>query len=355
MKNYKSLLKTTGILILGIIIGWLIFKSDSEVIPIKENSDTEATSKASIFTCSMHPQIRQNNPGKCPICAMDLIPLDLESGESDDINQIQISESAIKIAEVQTTLVQRAVPEKEIFLSGKVKADERRMSVITSRFHGRIEKLFVNYTGQNVKEGEKLATIYSPELISAQKELFQVIELKQSNPDLYKLTRNKLKLLSLSDTQIDNIEKKGELQYYFEILSPATGTVMKKMVADGDMIEEGMMIFELIDLSSLWVLFEVYEIDLPWIKIGDVIHFEVPANPGKKFTSKVTFIDPMVDHMMRVAFVRSEINNSGFNLKPEMFVKGMIKSAIPHVKNSLIIPKTSVLWTGKKSVVYVKK
>lgn len=250
MKNYKSYLKITVVLILGIFIGWLIFKEKHKDSPEKLSMDDMGKAVASVWTCSMHPQIRQNVPGKCPLCAMDLVPLETGSDENTDINQIQISESAMKIAEVQTTLVQRAVPEKEIRLSGKVKADERRISVITSRFHGRIEKLFVNFTGQEVKEGEKLATIYSPDLISAQKELFEVIKLKQSNPEFYKLVRNKLKLLSLSDTQIDNIEKKGELQYYFDVLSPLNGTVMKRMVAVGDMVDEGMMIFELIDLSD---------------------------------------------------------------------------------------------------------
>ncbi len=338
----------------GIIIGWIIF-GGGKGTPVQQlSADKNIETKVSIWTCSMHPQIRQNKPGKCPICAMDLISLNSENDDNTDFNITQMSESAMKIAEVQTTIVQKSSPIKEIRLTGKVKPDERNISVITSRFSGRIEKLFVNFTGQVVQQGEKLATIYSPDLITAQKELFEAIKFKQSNPEYYKAARNKLKLWSLNESQIDNIEKNTEPQNYFDILSPLSGTVMKRQVAHGDYVEAGALLFEIADLSSVWIMFNAYESDLPWIRTNDNLTFEVQSIPGKQFNGKVTFIDPVVDPEARVAYVRTEINNPDNLLKPEMFAQGIIKTKLPSIENALIIPKSAVLWTGKKAVVYVK-
>ncbi len=355
MKNKRQLFIYAAMIIAGIIIGWIIFGGGKESSSTAVSSDKNSEVQASIWTCSMHPQIRVDKPGKCPICGMDLIPVSSgEDKENNEYNKIQMSESAVKIAEVQTTIVQKSLPSKEIRLPGKVKPDERKISVITSRFSGRIEKLFVNFTGQEVQQGEKLATIYSPDLITAQKELFESIKFKQSNPEYYKAARNKLKLWSLNENQIDNIEKNGEPQNYFDVLSPLKGTVMKREIALGAYVSEGTLLFEIADLSSVWVLFDAYESDLPWIRKGDNLTFEVQSLPGKMFSGEVTFIDPVMDSEVRVAYVRTEMVNSDNLLKPEMFVHGIIKTKLSAVKNALIIPKSSVLWTGKKAVVYVK-
>lgn len=354
MKNKKQLLIYTALIVGGIVIGWMIFGGNTEnsqkQIPITDSQNQQAE----VWTCSMHPQIRKDGPGKCPICGMDLIPLNNEEGEELSNNQIQLSESAMKIAEVQTSLVQKSAPIKEIRLSGKIKPDERKVEVITARFAGRIEKLFVNFTGQQVQKGEKLATLYSPDLITAQKELFEATKFKQSNPEYYKAAKSKLKLWSLSDKQIENIEQNGEPQNYFDILSPLSGTVLKKEVALGDYLEEGMLLFEVADLSSVWVLFDAYESDLPWIRNNDKVTFELQSQPGKQFSNTITFIDPVVNAETRVAAVRTEITNSDNLLKPEMFVKGLIQAKLPNIQNALLITKSSVLWTGKTAVVYVK-
>ena len=354
MKNKKQLLIYSLLIVGGILIGWILFggtkEKSSEPISIDKNIEQKAT----IWTCSMHPQIRKDGQGKCPICGMDLIPLNNEEDETAGDNQIQLSESAMKIAEVQTSVVLKSTPVKEIRLSGKIKPDERKVEVITARFAGRIEKLFVNFTGQQVQKGEKLATVYSPDLITAQKELFEAIKFKQTNPEYYKAAKNKLKLWSLSDKQIENMEQNGEPQNYFDILSPLSGTVLKKEVALGDYLAEGMLLFELADLSSVWVLFDAYESDLPWIRNNDKVTFELQSQPGKQFSNTITFIDPVVNAETRVAAVRTEINNSDNLLKPEMFVAGLIQAKLPNIQNALLIPKSSVLWTGKKAVVYVK-
>ncbi len=350
-QNYKLIVT---VLIFGTILGFAIGKTTNK--QTSEISVQQPEKESQIWTCSMHPQIRQDEPGSCPICGMDLIPLETTDSEEDNIDpkEIQMTESAMALASVQTTRVKRGMPEKTVQLLGKVKADERNISELTARFGGRIEKLFINYTGQNVVKGQKLGIIYSPELISAQKELLEAIKFKKTNPSFYRSVRTKLKLWELTESQIDAIEEKGEPKIYFDILSPITGTVTKRHVAIGDYVKEGSALFEVINLTKVWVLFDAYETDLPWIKKGDKVEFTLQSVPGKTYSGKVTFIDPFIDAATRVAKVRVELNNPEQILKPEMFANGILLSTTAESSNELLIPKSSILWTGKRAVVYVK-
>ncbi len=356
-EHYKLLI---GVFIVGLLFGWIFFHSSGKTIQTSqelsgvENQNTESANQ--IWTCSMHPQIRMDQPGQCPICGMDLIPLTSmsSSDESIDPNEIVMTESAAKLAAIQTRIVTKGVPDKSVYLNGKVQADERRIAELTARFGGRIEKLFVNFTGQNVTKGEKLTTIYSPGLVTAQRELLEAISFKESRPSLYTAAKGKLKLWDLTDEQISAIEEKGEPQIYFDVLSPITGTIAMRHVALGDYIKEGTVLFKVIDLTRVWVLFDAYESDLPWIKLGDKIDFTVQALPGKRFSEKVTYIDPFINAETRVAKVRVEVSNSQLTLKPEMFSSGLLESKIAEASNKIIVPKSSVLWTGKRAVVYVK-
>lgn len=354
MKKYISRIKSISIpLILGLALGWIFFgingnQSESETHIHEESVET-------IWTCSMHPQIKQNKPGLCPICAMDLIPLEkVDSGEEVDPNELPMTESAIKLADVQIFKVIKGNTVKNIPLQGKIEADERNISSITARFGGRIEKLYVNFTGQQVKKGQKLASIYSPELVTAQKELLESMKLKSSNPSFYEAARSKLILLDLTKRQIDGIEKKGEPKIYFDYLSPLSGTVTKRNISLGEYKKEGDILFEVLDLSKVWVLFDAYESDLPWIKLGDNVEFDVPSLSGKRYKGVVKYIDPLIEPATRVAKVRVELNNPGQRLKPEMLVKGLVESQESIKSPQIIIPKSAVLWTGKRSVVYVK-
>jgi Cu(I)/Ag(I) efflux system membrane fusion protein len=342
-------------LIVGLLLGGLFFGGHESTTDNHNHEEAEQTENT-IYTCSMHPQIRQNEPGLCPICAMDLVPMTTLQEQGDDIdpNEIQMTESAIKLADVQTAIVKRGVPEKSVHLLGKVKADERNIAQLTARFGGRIEKLFINYKGQNVKKGQKLGTIYSPDLITAQKELLEAIKYIRTNPSFYKASRSKLKLWDLTDEQIDAIENKGEPKLYFDILSPISGTVTKRQVAVGDYVKKGTALFEVIDLTKVWVMFDAYESDLPWIKHGDNINFTLQSLPGKIYSEIVSYIDPFIDAATRVAQVRVEISNPNLSLKPEMFANGILVSNIAENSNELLIPKSAILWTGKRAVVYVK-
>lgn len=352
--NKKQLLIMVAVLVTGILIGYFISKSANKQNNTSIHQHTSSSAHQT-WTCSMHPQIREDEPGQCPICGMDLIPVSNMEAETVAEDEIQMSEAAVKIADVQTVTVQKSTPNKEIYLPGKVKADERRIADITSRFGGRIEKLYVNFTGQQVKRGQRLASIYSPQLVTAQKELFEAAKFKESNPSYYEAAINKLKLWDLTDMQIQNILENKEVQYYFNVLSPQSGTVVSRNVSQGDYVKEGASLFEIANLDKVWVLFDAYESDLPWIEEGDEIHFTVQSLPGKTFTSKITFIDPVIDPQTRVASVRTEVNNSKAQLKPEMFAQGILQASLDEVENALVIPKSSVLWTGKRAVVYVKE
>ncbi len=353
--NKKEWILVLASLAVGLILGLIFFGgSGGGATEVHDHATEQAENeKNTIWTCSMHPQIKMDEPGQCPICGMDLIPLENKTQEEAAPDEIQMSESAMKLADIETTVVTKGIPERTVYLLGTIKPDERRIAEMTARFGGRIEKLFVNFTGQEVRKGQKLAMIYSPELIAAQKELLEAVKFKDSSPGFYKAARTKLKLWDLTEEQIDKLENAGETRHYFELLSPISGTVTKRYVTLGDYVKEGSPLFEVIDLRKVWAMFDAYESDLPWIKVGDKITFSIQSLPGKNYIGKVIYIDPFIDALTRVAGVRVELNNPKLELKPEMYVSGILHSEMKK-QNDILIPKSSVLWTGKRAVVYVK-
>ena len=354
--NKQQLVYIAVTLLVGVTLGWLIFGGQSETKQTAEGTEDHSQhQQAEIWTCSMHPQIQQDKPGQCPICGMDLIPLNNSmDSESALPDEVPMSASAMKLAEVQSMIVKKQDPEKELRLLGKVKPDERLKLSQTVHIPGRIEKLYVNFTGEKVAKGQKIASIYSPQLVTAQKELFEVLKDEKTNPEFVKAARAKLKQWKLSDEQIAELESKREIRTEFDVLSDHNGYVMQLNVAEGDYVKEGQQLFHIVDLSTVWVLFEAYENDLPWIKLGDRIDIEVQSVPGRTFKGNVTFIDPFVNPKTRVAYVRVELPNSNTLLKPDMFADGIITSKLNMSKPELIVPKSAVLWTGKRAVVYVK-
>ena len=356
LKNNKIVLIIT--LVAGIFIG-SFFSGDSDNTEAQQAHQHDAKKEEkTIWTCSMHPQIKMDKPGKCPICGMDLIPLDnvkkSDSETQTDPNEITMTEETMKLAEIQTLKVTRSKPEKEVRLLGKVKPDERLFYTQAAHFPGRIEDLYANFTGKKIVKGQKIAKIYSPELITAQKELFEAIKSKETYPLLYKSARNKLKLWKLSDAQIDAIEQKGEIIEELDVLADYSGVIINRKVELGDHVKEGGALYELADLSHVWVMFEAYEPDLPWLNINDNVTFTVQGLGNKLFKGKITYINPFVDAKTRVAEVRVELNNPGIKLLPEMFANGIIKAELKGVENAIVVPKSAVLWTGKRAIVYVK-
>jgi len=340
-------------LIIGLFLGWLFFHSSRK--SEKEPDQLTESTKSTIWTCSMHPQIRMPQPGKCPICGMELIPLVQTGTSSIDPDAIHMSKEATELADVLTSKVTMQKPVKEVRLYGKVQADERLFQNQTAHVPGRIEKLYINFTGESVTKGEVLAEIYSPELINAQQELLETAKTKQLQPELYDASKEKLRQLKLTDEQIANIESSGVVQNNFEVVSNTAGTVTDRKVNTGDHVSQGTVLLEIADLSKVWVMFDAYESDLQFLHKDEKISFTIQALPGIDFTGNIIFIDPVIDPVTRVAKVRVETGNQSGKLKPEMFATGIVSSTLTEYSKNVVIPKSAVLWTGRRSVVYVKQ
>lgn len=359
MKKIKELAKNkiaqaALFIVIGLLGGWLFFSSPA---PEAHNHDvTKASAEKQVWTCSMHPQIRKDEPGDCPICGMDLIPLrNSGSGSGGEVpeNAMQMSEEAIALANVQTSMVSRKDPVKEILLYGVVAPDERNLQSQTAHVGGRIERLFVDFTGETVRKGETLVTLYSPEVFTAQQELLEALKLKATQPQLVEAAREKLRLWKLTDEQIAKIEASGIVTPTVEIKSNTSGIVMSKRVSQGDYVSSGSVLFDVANLSKLWVMFEAYEVDLAFLRTGDKLNFSLQAIPGKMFNGTISFIDPILDKTTRTAKVRVEIANPNLEIKPEMYATATVTARLKQYNNQIVIPQSAVLWTGKRSIVYV--
>jgi Cu(I)/Ag(I) efflux system membrane fusion protein len=321
-------------LLVGLFIGWGFL---SRPASSQADSTTVAgadSSKEQIWTCSMHPQIRKPQSGQCPICGMDLIPVSTGNAGSDEgPREISLSESAQKLAEIETAPVERRFADVEVRLSGKIRFDEKRLSYIVSRIPGRIDRLYASETGTRVNAGEHLADFYSPELISAQQELIQAVKLAGVTngtgrvgvaSTLADATREKLRLWGFTPTQVSEIERSQTIKDHLTFYAPIGGVVVQKEALEGMAVEAGMRLFTLADLSSLWVVLDAYESDLPWLRYGQDVDFEVESYPGEIFHGVVTFIDPVLDAMTRTVKVRVTTANPDGRLKPEMFVRAVV-------------------------------
>ena len=351
--NRSTVIIAISTLAIGLILGWLIF-GGSEKSSENERIHNAGEAKETIWTCSMHPQIRKNEPGDCPICGMDLIPLESETNEVDPM-AVSMSPTAMQLAQVQTMTVGRGNTNKSLRLTGKVQADERLLYTQSSHIPGRIEKLTVNFTGDFVKEGQVIAYIYSPDLVTAQEELFEARKIKETQPALFNAAKEKLKNWKLTNDQIEQILASNKTIEQFPVLANVSGYVTKKMVNLGDYIKQGDALYEVADLSQVWILFDVYESDLSWIEKGDPVSYTIRSFPGKTFNGRISYIDPVIDPKTRVAKARIQTPNPGLLLKPEMFVSGTIKTSTTTDNTSLTVPKTAVMWTGRRSVVYVMR
>ncbi|MBN2863318.1 MAG: efflux RND transporter periplasmic adaptor subunit [Bacteroidales bacterium] len=350
----KTVIIAAATLLVGLLAGWLIFGSAKRSSQNDHQKVKTEIKSETVWTCSMHPQIRQNEPGKCPICGMDLIPLEDDQNDEIDTMAIAMSPTAMQLANVSTAVVGRTDPVKGIRLSGKVQADERVVYSQSSHIPGRIEKLFVNFTGEFVNKGQTVAFVYSPELVIAQEELFEAQKISETQPQLFASAKEKLKNWKLSDKQIEEILNSGKTQEEFPVQADFAGYVTSKMINPGDYVRRGEAIYEIADLSKVWVLFDVYEQDISWIKKGDRVAFSIASLPGESFTGSISWLDPVIDPETRVARARVEYNNASGKLKPEMFASGLVEAKLSTRSNSLVVPKTAVMWTGKRSVVYVK-
>lgn len=346
----KNTTLAIGFLLLGLALGYLIFGRSQHSHESHAKMDKGAT--VTTWTCSMHPQIQAQEPGLCPICEMDLVPL--EETKNTDPAILEMTEAAIQLSNIQTQVVGvGAISNQKLELSGKIKADERRIATQVSHISGRIEQLFVSFTGEKIQKGQKLATIYSPELITAQRELLEAIKFQHMNPNLVKASRKKLSYWKISEQLIDEIIRNNSIRETVPIFADYSGIIKERNIAVGDYVQSGQILFEVLNLDKVWAVFDAYEEQVASISLGNIIQFTSPGIPNQVFQTKVNFIDPMIDPQTRVAAIRGEVLNSKGLLRPELFIRGTLERRKSR-SESLSVPKSAVLWTGKRSVVYVK-
>lgn len=291
--------------------------------------------KSPIWTCAMHPHIRQPRPGNCPICGMKLVQVSASSG---GMREITISPDAKALMKIQTTPVERRRVTATIRMQGKIAYDETRLKYITAWVNGRLDELYVDYTGLRVNKGDHLVYVYSPDLYSAQKELIEGLKLRpkgneRTSPllddvDLAESAREKLRLMGMTAAQIKEVEQRKKASYYMTIHSPLDGIVIHKNKQKGDYVRVGDRIYSVADLTQVWVMLDAYEADLSWLRYGQKVTFSTEAYPGEKFEGRIAFIDPVVNDRTRTVKVRVNLANPRGRLKPDMFVSGSVHSCV---------------------------
>jgi membrane fusion protein, copper/silver efflux system len=300
------------------------------------------------YTCSMHPSVRQPGPGQCPICGMTLTPVTYEELAS---GVIRIDDARRRRIGLETAPVVRAPLGRSIRALGRVTYDETTLVDVTLKLGGYIEKLHVETTGQPVRLGQVLFTLYSPELYAAQQEfLLAHRSVSQAGQGLARAARKRLALWGLSPAQIDRIEASGEALENVPFVAPASGYVIEKDVVQGAAVEAGQRLFRIAPLSKVWVQADVYEQDLPHVKVGQKAEITFPYLPGKKYENRIAYIYPALEGMTRTARVRIELPNQELALKPDMYAEVRL-----HIDagERLQVPESAVIYTGPRRLVFV--
>ena len=324
---------------LTLLITFSLGRCTSGTPKTEDHAEHSEEASPSVWTCSMHPQIQLPKFGKCPICFMDLIPLQTGSNGGGE-REISVSPYAAKLMELETAPVERRFASAEIRMVGRVDYDETRVSTISAWIPGRLDRLFVDYTGVPVRKGDHLAELYSPDLLTAQEELIQAIQtlekLKNSQSQLLLETaektvvasREKLRLWGFTAEQIVGIEERKTPADHMTIYSPAGGIVIHKNAQEGMYVETGSKIYTIADLSKVWVQLDAYESDLNWLRYGGQVDFTTETYPGRTFKGTISFIDPIITPSTRTAKVRVIAENPTLKLMPRMFVRAVARPTL---------------------------
>ena len=351
----KSLYWKGGAIVALVLSGYIMGRlSDERTAEIEDAHGHDEVEQAETFwSCSMHPQIMQTGPGDCPICGMNLIPVMRTDDTEGMSNALTLSESAKKLARIETVAVERRYPTAKISMVGKIDFDETRLKSITARFPARVDRLYVDYEGIRVNKGDHLALVYSPELLTAQSELLAALKYNPEGASI-QAAREKLRLWGLSVQQVAEIEERGNASDQVQINAPLEGIVIEKNVKEGDYIETGTGFFKIADLNRLWVILDAYESDIAWIRYGQKVAFEVEAYPGDVFHGIISFINPVMDLNTRTIKVRVNVTNEDGRLKPGMFVRATISSSIAEGGNVISRDLTNK-WIGPMHPEIVKE
>lgn len=346
--------------------GWWAAKNFSH----GHDSDSGASGrKIRFYQCSMHPQVKADKPGKCPICGMDLAPIYEGQGAlSEDL--VTLDPNIIQVINVQVETAKKQPLRRTLRVAGTIEDDDTKHRFISAYIDGRIEKLFVNYTGAEVKKGQPLATFYSPNLLTAEREYLVVAQnqptnatenIQQEHKRMLDSAAARLKRLGLTGTQIEALGKtNAATALHSQIVSPMSGTVVERFVYEGQYVKEGDKLFEIADFSTMWFQFDAYENDLAWLKLGQKIEVTSPSLPGKTYEGTINFINPNVSDPTRSAKVRVEIKNplverdgkKQRELLHRLYAEGIVKVDFPE---SLVVSRRAVLNPGGTPIVYVEQ
>lgn len=329
----------------------------------QESAKTEAQKKDD-YTCSMHTFVSKDKPGACPICGMELVKRSsLASGSAqaaEEHFQLHLPANQQVLANVAVSRAELRQLERSVVTVGTVEESEQRLYHVPSRVPGRIEKLFVDYTGAAIQKGEPLFIIYSPDLVMAEKEYLlhlpksgmSGMTATSSDSSFLQAAKEKLLLWGITPEQLTTLESGDSIYTRVTIHSPRTGVVMAKNKLAGSYVTEGETVYDIADLSAVWVWADIYEYEIAGIRVGTPVSVSTPAYPGKKFTGRVSFISPEVNLETRTIRVRAELENSDLLLKPGMYTDVNIN--VQTGKKVLAVPTSAVLQTGNRQVVWVK-
>jgi len=320
-------------------------------------SNSDNSNKNEYWTCTMHPQVHKDGPGACPICGMDLIKKVVDdsaedSDQSDMEGMLTLTTDKQVLANVSTIKIKNERLIKELSAYSYLDFVEQNRKTIPAKFNGRIEKLFVDKTGDYIKKGQALFEIYSPDLVQAQNEyLIALSSNKNENNSLLDASKKKLNLFGLTPDQIEELKKSGEIKLTLTYYSPVNGTVIEKKVQEGMYVSEGTAVYEVAELSTLWNIVEVNESDLSTVKVGSKVKLRLKAYPGEEFMGRVTFIYPVINQQTRTVKVRSEFSSQNNKLKPQMYGETTFYA---EAGTGLLVPADAVIFSGNSNVVWVK-
>ncbi|HEX2983661.1 MAG TPA: efflux RND transporter periplasmic adaptor subunit [Ignavibacteriales bacterium] len=321
------------------------------------HDQTRQAAKADLYYCPMHPEVTSDKPGVCPICHMDLVKRTDTGASSQSMgNTIMLSDQDITLANISTIKVGKKKLSGTVKTFGYLDFAEPNRKTISSRFSGRIEKLFANQTGEYVKAGSPLFEIYSPDISQAQNDYLIAYRNNKNNSNqtsamMLNSSRKKLELLGITGKQVKELEQTGEVQLTITYYSPYSGTVLEKKINEGAYVNEGTALYEIADLSVLWNITEAYISDLSYIKVGDNAEMTMQAYPGEVFKGRITFIYPVANSESRTVKVRSEFVNKGNKLKPQMFTETSFSRS---AAEGIVVPDEAVIITGERNVVWVR-
>lgn len=311
----------------------------------------------------MHPKYKADKPGKAPDCGMDLVPKYAEEQAATMApGSVLISAEKQQLIGVRTAEVKRETLVRDVQTNGQVTADETRIAHVHVKISGFIEKVFVDYIGQLVKKGQPLFTIYSPDLVSTQEEYLiakrgektlgssPFAEVAQGSQSLLRSTRERLKLWDISDEQIKKLDESGEVSRTLTFYSPISGFVTDRKAFPQTSVTPETELYTVSDYSTIWVNAEIFEYEVPFVKVGQNTAMQLSYYPGKTWNGRVSFIYPTVDPITRTVKVRMEFPNPEFQLKPQMFADVKLKI---NYGNQIVVPQEAVLDSGKEQTVFV--